>query len=289
MKGPCASHPNPFPAKGSARQIPEWMYLVQYNETLEKEALLSVLNEGLIERRVKELEKTSPECGLLFWLTWARLSELALYCAGNYADNVEFAAAGDLLLNPRLILVRSKKSRNVYLKRRHGRLTEQFRTAATDREGVIRWLKMNTILETKEEPLLPYLYRRMSESGCFSPGYLSSVDERMKKVAHTIGFLSSWKVVDSCDLHKRLQDVASSEKPFMESNLCRFGKETFLELGIHIRKAVANGDWRSGFFREGAGSLPYVASVGVCQGIRYTRELTFMPAPTEANTMICPD
>ena len=36
----------------------------------------------------------------IYWLTYVRIREAALLCAGNYADNGEYQAAGDLLVNP---------------------------------------------------------------------------------------------------------------------------------------------------------------------------------------------
>ena len=64
-----------------------------------------VVNEGRIEDWLDELEMQNNEKNPVYWLLLVRLNELALLCAGNYADNCEFSAAGDLLLNPRKMMV----------------------------------------------------------------------------------------------------------------------------------------------------------------------------------------
>ena len=82
--------------------------LMDFNYLLEDVSSAMRLNEEFLEQKVSELEEVGPINGKFYWLTLARLNELTLLCAGNYADNFEFTAAGDLLVNPRCILVHIK-------------------------------------------------------------------------------------------------------------------------------------------------------------------------------------
>lgn len=93
--------------------------LSDFNTSLEKEGSPSRLNEDFIECKLCDLGQIEADCSEsygIYWLTYARLFELALLCAGNYADHFEFAAAGDLLVNPRLILIHLKSGRSVVKK-----------------------------------------------------------------------------------------------------------------------------------------------------------------------------
>jgi hypothetical protein len=224
--------------------------LVHYNFSLEENSCLTRLNEPFLDMKVRDLTEMAPTNGRLYWLTFARLSELALYCAGNYADNLELSALGDLLVNPRLIRVHTRNPCRTYVKERHLPLTTQFRSASYNREGVIGWLKRETDLEIVEEPLLPYLYKQMIHSGYLSEHYLDSIYLRMGKLADTTGFLASWHVSDSCELRLRLQKATLPERAFVEENLCRFDKETFREIGRDLWKGVKDENFRSRFLRE---------------------------------------
>ena len=196
-----------------------------------KRVLLSRLNEDFIESKLRELEEMEPDCSEIFetyWLTYARLFELALLCAGNYADHFEFAAAGDLLVNPRLILIHFRSGCKAVKKDRHRKLTEQFRYVAGKREAVVRWLKQETIPETVEKPILVHMHERMERSGYLSEEYLDLVESRMKRIADAIGFLASWHLADNSAFYLRVQCASPSEKSFIESNLCRFDNRDFL-------------------------------------------------------------
>jgi hypothetical protein len=59
--------------------------LVDFNDSLEEVSSVISLNEGLLEQKVSELEEIGPINGELYWLILARLNELTLLCAGNYA------------------------------------------------------------------------------------------------------------------------------------------------------------------------------------------------------------
>jgi hypothetical protein len=224
--------------------------LSDYNASLEKEGAPSNLTEGFIETKLSELEQIESDCsenGEIYWLTYARLFELALLCAGNYADHFEFAAAGDLLVNPRLILIHFKSGCKAVKKDRHGKLTEQSRYVAGKREAVVRWLKQETIPEIVERPLLVHMHERMERSGYLSAEYLDLVEHRMERIADAIGFLASWHLADSSSFYLRVQYASPSEKSFIESNLCRFNKKIFFELGEDLRRLAVEPYQKSRF------------------------------------------
>ena len=212
--------------------------LNDFNASLEKEGSASNLNEGFLESKLRELEQITPHCpetSEAYWLTYARLFELALLCAGNYADHFEFAGAGDLLVNPRQILVHFRNGCTAVKKDRHRKLTEQFGHIATGRDGVVRLLKEETVPEIVKKPLLAHMQERMTESGYLSEEYLSLVESRMKRIADTIGFLAAWHVAQSSVFYLRVQCAHPAERRFIESNLCRFDKGIFFELGQDLR------------------------------------------------------
>jgi len=223
--------------------------LIQYNEFLDGNASLVRLNEDFLDHSLKRLEEYPRESPALYWLTYARLNELALYCAGNYADNFEFSAAGDLLVNPRRTLVHFKNRRGAVVKDRHGHLTEQFGDASGSRRDVIRWLKRETVLETKERPLLPFFFEKLLRSDRISGGYLESIRNRMNKIADAIGFFGCMNFVDSHEFYLRLQNTPEEEKAFIRSKMCLFDCKTFEALGSDVMRLIRKDDYRSGFLK----------------------------------------
>jgi len=227
--------------------------LSDYNASLEEEGTQSNLTEGFIESKLRELEQMDSDFsgnGEIYWLTYARLFELALLCAGNYADHFEFAAAGDLLVNPRLILIHFKSGCNAVKKDRHRKLTEQFRYVAGKREAVVTWLKQETVPEIVEKPLLTHMHEQMSRSGYLSEEYLDLVERRMERIADAIGFLASWHLTAESAFYLQVQGASPSDKSFIESNLCRFDKEIFFELGQDLRKLAVEPYHKSRFLRH---------------------------------------
>ena len=235
----------------SAEIIP--LALSDYNASLEEEAVPSNLHEDFIESKLFELEQLEPDCpgnNVMYWLSYARLFELALLCAGNYADHFEFAAAGDLFVNPRFILIHFKSGCNAVKKDRHRKLSEQFRYVAGKRGAVVRWLKEETVPEIVERPLLVHMHEQMARSGYLSEEYLALVERRMERIADAIGFLASWHLADTSAFYLRIQCASPSEKSFIESNLCRFDKGIFLELGRDVREVAADPYQKSRFVRH---------------------------------------
>jgi hypothetical protein len=184
-----------------------------------------------------------PECygnPGAYWLTYARLFELAILCAGTYADHFELTAAGDLLVNPRLIMVHFRSGCRALKKGRHTKLTEQFAHVAGNPGEVVTWLKRETIPEIVEKPLLPHMQERMTQAGFLSKEYLDLVAQRMERIADALGFLAAWHLADSSAFYLRAQCAGPSERRFIESSLCRFDKKIFFELGNEFRRLTAD-------------------------------------------------
>jgi hypothetical protein len=220
---------------------------MDYNRSLEAMSYPTCLNEKFLEQKIDELDEIGPVRKDLYCLTLARINELALLCAGNYADNLEFTAAGDLLVNPRLILVHIKGGIGPVIKKRHSRLTDQFRNVAGTRREVIQRLRKETLLEIKREPLLPYLYERLKVSDYISSEHLFSIETRMKRIADVIVLLCSLNLPGCHEFHQWLQHTTRSEREFITSKLCQFDKRTFYDLGHDFHKIIKREGCRSRF------------------------------------------
>lgn len=205
--------------------------LVRLNRKLENNASIARLNEDLMETWIQELEALPFPRHAHYWLTFARLMELALLCAGNYADNAEFEAAGDLLVNPRLIRIHLRGRREPVIKSRHLPLSEHFREVGNTRIDVIEWLKRNTIVEIVRKPILLHCYESMKESGYLSPEYLASVDGKMKKIADAIALLACLHTSPCSGPETVSNPVQSRDRDIIAEGLCRFDTSAFFGLG----------------------------------------------------------
>jgi hypothetical protein len=232
--------------------------LVEFNAVLDRKSRPENLHEGFLERKLQELDGLDVGRGAPYWLTLARITELTLLCAGRYADNGELAAAGDLLVNPRLIVIHVRGVSEPLVKDRRGGMTDKLGHLLPTADGVIGWLKENTWVEIRKEPLLPHLYRRLEQSGFLARSYLESVDRRMKRVAEVLAFLGSWHLPEGCDPQARLREAPCRDQEFINSQLCRFDRESFVELGLEFRQCGKKGPLSGRFLStgQGAGVLP---------------------------------
>ncbi len=203
------------------------------NELLDDLQLPQDANEPLIEDLLRKVEICAQDCQVRYRLLMARVLEAALLCAGHYADNCEFTAAGDLLANPRRILIHIRGCQRPIVKWRHGRLSEQL-AAYCGARPFPEWFKHNAVLEIPEPALVPYLHQRLEQFQCFRPAYLDSVRRRMNKAADAIGFLSAWGITGWEDLNRRIRWASPREQEFIAANLCGFDLEDFHGLGGEI-------------------------------------------------------
>ncbi|MFO7666709.1 MAG: hypothetical protein R6V76_08830 [Desulfobacterales bacterium] len=221
--------------------------LLDYNLCL-NDCFAYELNEKFIESKIDEIDEFQ-DSGFIYQLTQARITELALICAGNYADNFEFTAAGDLLVNPRSIRIHIEGIKKPVNKNRHLALTDQFNSVAKTQTGIINWLSKNTHPEIIKKPLLPDLYERLKSAGIISVQYLDSVYQRMNKIADVIGFLSAYHLPDSQMLYKKLH-ASNTESDFISSKLCNFNCDIFFCLGHEILRLIENDNYTSVFIED---------------------------------------
>ncbi len=210
--------------------------LLRLNAEMDETIIPYDVNEGQIESWLTELETAGAMASPIYWLLLIRLNEVALLCAGNYVDNCKFSAAGDLLVNPREILVHSKDARPPVRKWRHGRLSDQFRKNGHSRRFAIETLKNEYQLEITRPPLLPFLLGSLKASVRVAGAYLAYADRRMLQITDTIGFLTSWQIFEAADLHRRTIDATSETRSFIASHLCRFDNRIFLLAGNAVQR-----------------------------------------------------
>jgi hypothetical protein len=227
--------------------------IVQINTEIGRAPSPLLMTEKVVERCWLQARRLKSE-GQSYWLLLVRLAEVALLCAGNYADNCEYEAAGDLLVNPREILVHRRADGRSTAKNRHGRLSEQFGLEGVERLRSMKRFSAGICLEITKPPLLPHMERVLRESGCISQSFIQRLEEGQRRIANTLAFLAAWHVFDSAQLWRRLQVSSARERLFVESHLCRFDTRVFHEIGEDLRRSLAEPGFESPFLAE-----PHVA------------------------------
>jgi hypothetical protein len=206
------------------------------NEALDNLSVPYGVNEQTIENFLRNLTTHSKSPGPVYWLMTARLFELALICAGHYADNCEFSAAGDLLVNPRKVLIHRKGYPRPLVKHRHGRLTEQLNQENPCREFVPLKAKHDVTVEVAKGAILPSLFQQIEQSSQIAAWYLNDAQERMKKIADTIGFLSAWSPSGFEVFHHCLQKMSAEMRRFVADHQCNFDTRYFKSIGREISR-----------------------------------------------------
>jgi hypothetical protein len=253
--------------------------LMEFNAVLDRESRPENLNERFLERKLEELDGLHLSWGAPCWLTLARITELTLLCAGTYADNGEFAAAGDLLVNPRLILIHVRGEREPLVKERRGSVVAQLCHRAPPAGGMVEWLKSNTWVEIAKEPLLPHLHRRLVQSQLLYKSYLDSVDQRMRRVAEAIISLASLHLLQRRHVPEHPDYLTFGEHEFRTANLCRFERGLFLELGEEIRRIDHDGACASRFLADSTARSLLEPLQGGADSITARRCATTPPTP----------
>ena len=221
--------------------------LLRFNDFLDEHTCVSVLNENVIERLLDAADREARVQDEFYWLTIGRINELALFCAGNYADSCEFKLVGDFLINPRLIHVHVRGQNRPLVKERHTPLSEQFSDVAGSYWETVQWLKANTVVEIKTKPLLEDIREKLERSKYVSQHYLEDVNERKVRIASLTGLLACRTFSGGASFYERLRNASPEDRQFMESRLCRFDLNLFHELGRDIRH-LAQGFPHSGVF-----------------------------------------
>lgn len=210
------------------------------NEALDNLHVPHDVNEQTIEKFLHDITAHDTTLRPVYWLMMTRLFELSLICAGHYADNCEFSAAGDLLVNPRKILVHRKGYPHPLVKERHGRLTEQLNQVKKSSDLVLLQVKHEVRVEVSKPAILPYLFERIERSGRIASWYLYDAQERMKKIADTIGCLSAWSLSKFEVLHHRMQKMSAKTRCFVADHQCNFDTRYFVRIGREIPRIIEN-------------------------------------------------
>jgi hypothetical protein len=223
----------------------ELMRLFRFNRDLDSNAYLSRLNEKYLEERIEELDEHCPVSPALYEHTRARVHELLLICAANYANNCEYSAVGDLLFNPRLTLVHIGGRHGPVVKERHQPLTEQFRDRGRKLSEVVHWLKEETTLQRKKQALIPHSYEILEHCRFVSKGYLDSARTRAVQIADLSAFLSCRGFKDRLELDTWLRSASPNDRSLMESRLIQLDWKTFRKLGSLIYLMISPVFWTS--------------------------------------------
>ncbi len=225
--------------------------LIELNGQLGSICVPHLINETWIVKFHTELISCHDPACVYFWLLYGRITEAALLCAGHYADNCEYSAAGDLLVNPRRIHLYSRKSAVIKLKNRHQSISEQFNPEGLNPGAFRKSFASSIKLSIEEEALLPQMANALAQSGLFCESYLRSIDERMKKIADTTAFLLAWSLDNVTELHQRLESASPESKKFIKHNLCRFTSAVFDGLGAELYCIEHNLPTTGVFFKRG--------------------------------------
>ena len=221
--------------------------LIDFNARMQRDAFATLLNEKYLEKLLSEFQAIPRFSPAVHGLTLTRLNELALICAGNYADSCEFSAAGDLMVNPPEVMVHVRGKVHPVLKDRHNKLTAQFKDAAACGTSLINWFIKNTIVEVRKKPILMRLNDMMKASGVVSDFYIASADRRMKQIADTMGFLSAWRVESAEGFHQKLKTASPTETAFINKALCRLDRRLFDEMKADICGFLWDENYQSRF------------------------------------------
>ncbi|TKB09645.1 hypothetical protein [Desulforhopalus sp. IMCC35007] len=182
----------------------------------------------------------------IYWLSMSRIMELALLCAGNYADFGQIREAGDLMVNPRHTEVHINGIWEPVKVNRYEGMTDQFIDYAPAGTNVAEWLRDNTHLVHIKGPLIPDLYEMLKGADTLSELYLSSIDLRMQKIAQTMTFVSYGQMMDP---NYPLSGVPPEENDFVEANLCRYDRKIYDQIAHDISKLLENMNYRSRFLK----------------------------------------
>lgn len=204
------------------------------NRTIDFHRVPNGVNESIIEHLLQRWERCSKHHLPQYWLLAARILEMAMLCAGHYIDNCEFSAAGDLLFNPRKIMIYCKGDPQPVAKHRHGRLSDQLRDRMENQVRFPMWFKHHATLQTTEPAIVPYLIRRLENRQCMTPSYMQSIRRRAAKAADAIGFLAAWHVRSNEVLHGKMQTASTETRQLVSDHLCAFDASGFAHIGEEI-------------------------------------------------------
>ena len=226
---------------------------IRLNTNIENNASLADLHEPLLLSFLEKLETLSQRPSPWRLLTLARLVELTLLCAFNYAENGCSECVGDLLFNPQRIHIHINGQPRPMVKQRHTAISTQLQEYLPETGSIVAWLRDNTISEIIEKPILPHLMDLLKQAGC-PDIYLNFIDGRMSQVAIILGQTALTPSMNPDDSPAGRQQCCQApvvaERLFPEPDLTLFKK-----LGEYIRDLDFSSD--SFFFLQRSQPFPY--------------------------------
>ena len=193
-----------------------------FNHLLDGQVVPYGVSESSIADLRNGLRRNGSPDAACYWLLMARLAELALLCAGHYADGGEIGAAGDLLLNPRRIEIHLRGADRPIIKDRHRRLSEQLNPGGLSLPGFAHWFRCNAVTHIVEPALLPDFAARLTQSGLLAETFITAFQDRMSQVADTMRFITT----------DRVAGMPAGESSFR----CRFGGTRYRDLGRGVER-----------------------------------------------------
>ena len=211
-------------AGGRSAPHPEGFYR-RFNRRLDQMVVPGAVNEDLIADLGGQLDAEGNRQSDLYWLLAARLAEMTLLLAGHYADCGEIGGAGDLLVNPRRVLVYLRGAPGPVLKERHRPLSDQFNPGSLSLPEFAAWFRDNAMSRITEPALLTAFLTRLTRSGRVAATYLEAFQARMSRVADVMRF------------GFRANDLQTG-RPY--SLQCRFDAGDYRRLGRHVTRACCD-------------------------------------------------
>jgi hypothetical protein len=135
--------------------------------------------------------------------------------------------AGDIIVNPKKVLIHRKDDLYCRVKERHGHLSDQLDESGMRKNHILLLLKHGVTIEVAEPTILPHLFEQMQNSQEITSWFLNDAQERMKRIADTINFLSAWSVTSFENFRRRLQTAATKTHAFVCGHMCRFDTRFF--------------------------------------------------------------
>jgi hypothetical protein len=206
------------------------------NDRLDQEVVPYTVNETSLVAYRDMVCREGNAAAACYWLLMARLAELALLCAGYYADCGAVTAAGDLLFNPRRIDVYVRGRHQPIAKDRHRPLSEQLNDGGRPYPDFINWFHHNAITRVMAPALIPDFLTRLTHSGWISEAFLDAYQARMAQVADAMRFGSCATVLRAPIGESTLRAGRSSDGDFRQDHHCCFETTCYRRLGHDIEQ-----------------------------------------------------
>lgn len=203
--------------------------IIDLNRQLDDQAALGPACEdfllNLLARLLEGEQEETPD----LWPTLARLAELTLFSAGCLALAGEFAACGDLLINPGGKLLHIKGALRPFEIRRHQALTSQVAHLVPEGWRAIEWLKQNTILEVPQKALLPRLRDELA-NWPHAKDYLDQLGRDCEALTSSLVLLAGLGAGSDAGLTETMARLPYCEREWLESQMYRPNLKRFHQL-----------------------------------------------------------